>query len=431
MKNKLIMLTICAATMISVLTVNEPLKVRAASKENIENKIESNKSKISDLESQKNQISKEKSNEKSKLDEIQSKLDSKGEELAKSQQKVDDYENKIDVVQNKISKVESEIGKLQEEIKNVEDEIKAKEKEKLEKENMLGSRLRNIYKTNYTEKMLAVLLSSRDLSDFISKFANFSKIVKIDQGLIKEVESIQEDLKKNEKELNAKRDTLNNNKKQIENQREELKKIQDEYLKERDVLEGQVNELKTLENEKNNIVNGLSDKEKELQNQISDLSSFNENLRKELDQIFANINSNSSSNGVISKENAGQGFIAPVVGTITCDFGPRTHPVTHKQGFHTGLDIGVSFGTPVKAAKGGIVVRAEYNSVYGNMVIIDHGNGVQSLYGHSSSLSVNKGQKVEQGQVIALAGSTGMSTGPHVHFEIRVNGQPVNPKNYI
>lgn len=423
-RKKLIALTICIITVLSV------FPVKAATQDSIQNKINANKNKINDLENEKNEVSKQKENERCKLDDIQRKLSSKSEELSKSQQTVDDYENKIDTVQNKISEVQNTINKLQNDINKVEQEIKDKEKEKIKKENLLGTRLRNIYKTNYSEKIIAVLLSSKDISDFISKFANFSKIVKIDKGLIKQVEDIQKELQKNEKELNEKKENLDKDKKQIETEKEELKNVQSQYQKERDEFQKQVNELKALEDEKNNIVSGLSDKEKDIQNQIGDLSSYNDNLKKELDQMFKNINNNSSSKG-ISYENAGQGFITPVSGTITCDFGPRIHPVTHKKGYHTGLDIGVPQGTPVKASKGGVVVRAEYNSVYGNMVIIDHGNGVQTLYGHSSALLVSKGQKVSQGQVIANAGSTGMSTGPHVHFEVRVNGQAVDPKNYI
>lgn len=121
------------------------------------------------------------------------------------------------------------------------------------------------------------------------------------------------------------------------------------------------------------------------------------------------------------------GFIRPVDGRITSGYGMRYHPILHKRKLHTGVDFSARTGTPVRAAAAGTVIIAGWMGAYGNAVIIDHGGGVSTLYGHNSSVSVRAGQSVKQGQTIARAGSTGWSTGPHVHFEVRRNGQPVNP----
>ena len=116
---------------------------------------------------------------------------------------------------------------------------------------------------------------------------------------------------------------------------------------------------------------------------------------------------------------------------ITSPFGYRTHPIFGTTIYHAGIDIGVDYGTPIHAADGGTVIAAEWYGGYGNAVIIDHGNGLQSLYGHNSSLTVSVGETVSQGQVIAYAGSTGYSTGPHCHFEVRQNGEAVDPMGYL
>lgn len=121
------------------------------------------------------------------------------------------------------------------------------------------------------------------------------------------------------------------------------------------------------------------------------------------------------------------GLILPVRGRITSRFGYRVHPITHVYKLHTGVDISVPIGTPVHAAADGVVIKAGWEGAYGYAVIIDHGGGVQTLYGHCSSLLCRAGQVMKRGQVIALSGSTGYSTGPHCHFEKRVNGSPVNP----
>ncbi len=124
-------------------------------------------------------------------------------------------------------------------------------------------------------------------------------------------------------------------------------------------------------------------------------------------------------------------FIWPVNGVITSPYGYRTHPIFGSTIYHSGMDIGVDYGTPVHAADSGVVVEAGWISGYGYAVIIDHGNGLSTLYGHNESLNVSEGQSVSQGQVIAYAGSTGNSTGPHVHFEVRSNGDPVDPAAYL
>lgn len=125
---------------------------------------------------------------------------------------------------------------------------------------------------------------------------------------------------------------------------------------------------------------------------------------------------------------ANENFIKPHPGSISSKYGPRTYPYA---GFHTGIDIAGGSGTPIVASKSGRVITATYHSSYGNYIIIDHGNGYQTLYAHASKLNVSVGQSVSQGQVVALVGSTGNSTGPHVHFEIRINGNHTNPLNYI
>jgi murein DD-endopeptidase MepM/ murein hydrolase activator NlpD len=125
-------------------------------------------------------------------------------------------------------------------------------------------------------------------------------------------------------------------------------------------------------------------------------------------------------------------FASPIPGAaITSRFGPRVHPIYGDVRVHTGIDFRASVGTPVRAAGTGTIVYAGWRGGYGNCVIIDHGHSLATLYGHLSSIGVNVGQRVTRGQVIARAGSTGLSTGPHLHFEVRANGVPVDPLRYL
>ncbi len=142
----------------------------------------------------------------------------------------------------------------------------------------------------------------------------------------------------------------------------------------------------------------------------------------------SNSNVNTSTTISNEKKNLGIALIKPVSGTITSRFGVRS---SIRKSAHTGLDIGVSRGTPVKAAASGSVIYAGYKGSYGNLVIISHGNGVQTYYAHLDKLLVSAGDKVSQGAEIAKSGSTGNSTGPHLHFEVRVDGVALNPQNYV
>ena len=127
----------------------------------------------------------------------------------------------------------------------------------------------------------------------------------------------------------------------------------------------------------------------------------------------------------------GGGMIWPISGPITSEFGWRTHPIFGNARFHSGLDIGGDYGMPIHAAASGVVIESGWIGGYGNTIMIEHGNGIVTLYGHNESLAVGVGQQVNQGDVIAYCGSTGNSTGPHCHFEVRLNGEPVSPWNYL
>jgi murein DD-endopeptidase MepM/ murein hydrolase activator NlpD len=165
---------------------------------------------------------------------------------------------------------------------------------------------------------------------------------------------------------------------------------------------------------------------------VADIKSQRERFEAELDELERTSQEVQEFLQGSTGEALGTGqFLRPVPGAIVSGFGPRVHPILGTTRIHTGIDMAASYGEPIKAADTGNVVMAGWNGGYGNCVIIDHGAGFATLYAHQSELAVSVGQNVTRGQVIGYVGSTGFSTGPHLHFEVRVNGTPVDPVQYL
>ena len=358
---------------------------------------------VNKLQEEKKQITEEKEIKKGKLDEIKDSIDAKQAELNSAQAKVTEYEEKIKTLNNEISSTDSE---------NTTEIEKAKKEQELKQE-ILGERLRNVYKSNLNDKFLYMILESKNFGELFSNIANIRTLVKTDNKLIEEIESLKNELEFRQAELETSKSTLASKKAELLSKEKSLNEVKAEHENTLNTYKSQLNELEELEAEKNAELKKLADREDEIE--------------KEIQSYFTKTPSTTS-----PTSNSSSGFIRPVASsTITSSYGPRVHPVTGQYKVHTGVDFAASTGTPFVAAKDGVVTAAEYHPAYGNMVIIDHGGGFSTLYAHASQLKVSVGQKVKQGQVVSLVGSTGYSTGPHAHFEIRINGQHVNPMDYI
>ena len=171
-------------------------------------------------------------------------------------------------------------------------------------------------------------------------------------------------------------------------------------------------------------ISKLSSEEQKLQAKIDEYNSQVAEVDAEIKMLLINS---------ISEDYIGGAMKWPIPGytTVTSEYGMRVHPITGAYKLHTGTDIGAPMGADFVSAAKGVVIKATMNPAYGNMVIIDHGGGVQTLYAHGSEILVQVGQEVEAGTPVLKVGSTGYSTGPHAHFEIRINGQTVNPLEYL
>ena len=292
---------------------------------------------------------------------------------------------------------------LNAQIQTTQAQLEAAQKRLDARERILHKRLRDVYihgKLNYVE----VVFGARNFADFVNRLEFLKRIVSADLELITAIKQERAIILEKQHEL--------------ELQRKELDELEAQAKKTQ-------REIESRKQDQLIILERLS-YEKSLAEQ-----SYQE-LQQQSNAIEARIRARQSQGAGSSQAVHGTGqFIWPVSGPITSPFGYRTHPIFGTQIFHSGLDIGVDTGTPVAAADSGVVVEADWLGGYGYAVIIDHGNGLSTVYAHNSELLVSAGQAVSQGQIIAYSGSTGYSTGPHVHFEVRENGTPVEPLNYL
>lgn len=346
---------------------------------------------------------------KNKKSELDSTLSSTYMQLGIVQSQMSDALYEIEKLTLQIVQKEEEIEKLEQEEKKLLGSIEIVEatltesQEKYDKQKkQLDERLVATYEMGPTT-YLDMLLKSKSLSDFLSNYYRISEIAKVDQSLVESFCEIS-------KQVKALSITLNTNKKILEQSR-----IANEEAK--IVLEN----LKIVQDSK---VQELSQEDIAIHEQI-------ETYQSELEAVESEIRLLSLS--YVGAEYVGGVMAWPVPGytRITSPYGLRTHPITGIYKLHTGTDIGAPMGADFVAANDGIVVKAGYNGAYGNMVILDHGGGIQTLYAHGSEILVEEGQIVASGTPVLKVGSTGYSTGPHAHFEVRINGDPVEPLDYI
>lgn len=405
--NKLKVISLFMSSFLIASAISAPLTVKADTE-------------VNKLQEEKKQIIEEKKVQKGKLDQIKDDIEAKTKEVNSAQSKVDEYEGKINTLHNEITETDSDINKLQDSIIENTKAISDAAKEKEIKESILGDRLRNIYKSNMGDKFLYIILESKNFGDLLSNIANIQMLVKTDNELISEVEALQKELENRQAQLESSKLALDGKKNELLVKQSDLEKTKSEHEATLNSYQAQLNELESLESDKNSELRALANKEDEIEKEIQ--SYFNK----------PSGNDGNSGGSTAPSDNSSSGFIRPVSSsTITSNYGPRVHPVTGEYKVHTGVDFAAPSGSPFFASKDGVVTTAEYHPAYGNMVIIDHGGGISTLYAHASQLKVSVGQRVKQGQVVSLVGSTGYSTGPHAHFEIRINGQHVNPMNYI
>ena len=329
-----------------------------------------------------------------KKNEIESRIEGLSEEKRAVDEAADEATKAYKDVKKELDATEARIDEN-------EDKLKVLNKDFAVKRDQLAKRVRDIY-INGQINYLDVLFGAKDFQDFFTRMDLLKRVIQQDYDLVQVVFAEKTAIETSQKELE-----------------------QDKTAKEK--LVASAADRKKEAEKKQAAKQAIIDKmetDRATQERI-----INENLAasKEVEQMIRNSRYQPASPAL-----SGSGALNwPISGPITSPFGWRVHPITGASRFHSGIDIGGDYGDTIHAAGAGIVSYAGWISGYGYAVIIDHGGGISTLYGHNQALLVSEGQSVSQGQAIAECGSTGNSTGPHCHFEVRVDGEPVDPMGYL
>lgn len=363
------------------------------------------------------------SSEKKKTQDYISTLDKK---ITLLQDKIDVLQEDADDLQNSINKIQNNINKTENDINDIQKQIDEKQAQFDKTFDEYCQRLRAMYISGHASN-LEVLLTSSDISSILTRSEMIKSVSRRDSETLDYLTTQMEEIEKEKAELEKKRNQLSENKKNLESDKKALTDNISEVAASKKELDKEVAEcnalIKKYANDSSEYMETISTNKKEI-----------EEVEREIQEAYRKAqqnNNNSKKPSSPSKPSPDKGsgkFIYPTsYHTISSGF------YRNSGSYHGALDFPCPVGTPVYASASGTVIltRTGWGGGYGNYVMIDHGNGYSTLYAHNSKLLVSTGEHVSQGDVIAKSGNTGRSTGPHCHFEIRINGSKVNPANYL
>lgn len=296
--------------------------------------------------------------------------------------------------------ITAEYEEVSAELEQVQAEVAVAQARYAEKRKILGDRIRAMRENGAVDK-LDVLFGAATFREFISRAEILRQLAQKDRELMDQVRAEKLALEEKQREVEGRKTRL-----------AALKAEAEEYQA----------AVVAKRAEREQVSRSLEDRRRALAAQLDEMERYSQQLAEQVAALVRELNRQA---GIFAP-------IPPVTPVIITDyFGMRWHPILGTQRMHYGVDFAADWGQEVRAIEAGVVLQTSYDDVFGNLVIIDHGGGITSWYAHNSRILVSPGQAVSQGEVIALAGSTGWSTGPHVHLEVHVNGVQKNPLDYI
>ena len=365
---------------------------------------------LSSLQTQKQQL-------QSEIDAVQKELEAAKSDIAKEEQYQSSLNYQIQLNLQKVGVMEQELNLLADSLDQKEQELTEKSEELEAKEleieatyEQYKQRMRAMYMAGETSA-LQMLFEADSFADFLTNIEMMKAITAHDTELLDT--------------LDTQKKSITNQKTQVERVKAEIAEQQEQVSQSKAELEQTNQQLQAAYQESKTAMQNIELEKEQFEDNLEAKKAEAEQVQNEIDAIYAELAASSSSSSSMTDS----GFIWPLPGYtyITSGYGPRWGST------HSGIDIsgGGCYGAGIVAAASGTVIKAASHWSYGNYVIVDHGGGYTTLYAHCSQLLVSVGQNVAQGEKIALVGSTGQSTGPHLHFEVRINGKTQDPRNFV
>lgn len=327
----------------------------------------------------------------------------------------DKIDSEIASLNSQINSVQAELNETNSKLAVKEGELAAAEEACEQQFQSFKTRARIMYE-NGPSTYIEILFSSGSFSEFLSNIEIIRNLLDYDNQVLEERKAVREE---------------------IAVQKAEIESIKAEQETRRQTLSEMQSTLKTKQAAQSTIIANLASQEEVIRKQVEQQEAEEARIQRLISQAVASQSaaSQSTQSSTLSTITAsGTGSMqwpCPSTKSITSQFGTREHPIQGVTKMHNGIDIAGSYGVDIVAADSGTVLFSGNSSSYGKYIVISHGNGITTLYAHCSQLLVSAGSSVNKGQVIAKVGSTGQSTGPHLHFEVSVNGARQNPLNYV
>lgn len=356
------------------------------------------------------------------------------------QSEVEKLDKQLNEISGKVKELESRLSKKRQEIADTESALnKAKEQEKKQYRNM-KKRIQFMYENGQTS-YVEMLLSADSFTDFLNAVEYITQISQYDRKMLKEYQNMQVTIADTQKTLKTDYASLQSLQAKVQEEKQavaalesakkgELNDVADDLTDAQAVAKAYEAEIQA----QNEVIAQIQAAQKRAAEQQAAQQQAQAAEENQGATDAAGENQNTAQNTTPSGNGQSTGSMmwpCPSSKRVTSDYGPRTSPTNGASSNHKGIDIGAAYGADIVAADGGTVLVATYSSSGGNYVIIDHGGGLCTVYMHASSLTVSAGQTVSKGQVIAKVGSTGISTGNHLHFGVTLNGVYVSPWGYV
>ncbi len=389
----------------------------------------------------------EKESLEQELKEAQEMIDSLNDSKEDLEEVVKELDTKLQTISRQISDLENQLKEKQDSVDLTEEELAAAEEDRQKQYEDMKLRIQFMYE-NQSSATLTKLLSAGSIAEFLNSAEYISQISQYDRKMLLKYEETVENIAKMEETLKTEISELEAMKQQVEEEQKAVAALVQQKEAKLAQTEGEIVDAQQLAaayeaeiQAQNEIIAQIQAAEEERIRQEQEAQNTAQNNQENNENENGNNNSDNNSGNNNGDSNEGGTTTKPTVSAftwpcpsstrITSDYGPRESPTAGASSNHKGIDIGAAYGADIVAAADGTVVFAGYSSSAGNYVTIDHGGGLYTVYMHCSSLVVSKGQSVSRGQVIAKVGSTGISTGNHLHFGVSLNGSYVNPWNYL